>query len=220
MNDASSPNPDGPGNMLNAVIQATSDNGNDWGVTVTLNRYINSAADVRKTQTTNVQTFESGEKGYLGYVFGKDVIRINDRVRRIRIPLPDELPKKLPKVPLISTYAGDDGNLVRVAVDGGARGLVVEGVGAGNVNAQVNAAIKYALSKGIPVVVTTRVYHGALEPIYGDAGGGRTLQLEGAILAGALQATKARLLLIIALQRFGNDMAAIKKVFSQVRGAP
>jgi len=219
MNDASSANPDGPGNILNAVIQATSKNAQNWGVTVTLNRYINSASEVRKTHTTNPQTFESGEKGYLGYVFGDHVVRINERVGRIRIPLPKKLPKKLPKVPLIAAYAGADGSLVRAAVDGGAEGLVVEGVGAGNVNAEINEAIHYALAKKIPVVITTRVYNGAVEPVYGDQGGGRDLVKEGAMLGGALISPKARLLLIIALLKHGNDQKAIKRVFSQVRGA-
>ena len=220
MNDASSANPDGPGNILNAVIQVTSKNAQNWGVTVTLNRYINSAAEVRKTHTNNPQTFESGEKGYLGYIFGDQVIRINDRVGRIRIPLPKKLPKKLPKVPLLAAYAGADGSLVRAAVDGGAQGLVVEGVGSGNVNAEVNEAIQYALAKKVPVVITTRVYNGAVEPVYGDKGGGQDLVDEGAILGGALISPKARLLLIIALLKHGNDHKAIKRVFSRVRGAP
>jgi L-asparaginase len=220
MNDASSANPDGPGNILNAVIQVTSKNAQNWGVTVTLNRYINSASEVRKMHTTNPQTFESGEKGYLGYVFGDQVIRINERVGRIRIPLPKKLPKQLPKVPLIAMYAGADGSLVRAAVDGGAQGLVVEGVGSGNVNAEVNEAIQYALAKKIPVVITTRLYNGAVEPVYGDKGGGRALMNEGAILGGALISPKARLLLIIALLEHDNDQKAIKRVFSQVRGAP
>jgi L-asparaginase len=96
--------------------------------------------------------------------------------------------------------------------------LVVEGVGSGNVNEEVNQAIRYALAKKIPVVITTRVYNGAVEPVYGDKGGGRALMEEGAILGGALISPKARLLLIIALLKHGNDLEAIKRVFSQVRG--
>ena len=180
---------------------------------------MNSAYDVRKTQSTNPQTFESGEKGYLGYVFGNQVIRINDRLYRSRIPLPKKLPKQLPEVPLIYAYAGADGSLVRAAVDGGARGLVIEGVGAGNVNADVNKAVQYALSKKIPVVITTRVYYGGVQPIYGDQGGGRNLRQEGAILGGTLPGPKARVLLILALLAYGDDAAKIKQVFSKVRGA-
>lgn len=214
MNDASSPNPDGPANIYDAVAQVLSENARDWGVTVTLNRYVNSARDVRKTQTTNPQTFESGEKGYLGYVFGRDVERLNDRTRRVRVPLPASLPATLPRVPLIATFAGADGSLIRAAVDGGAKGLVVEGVGAGNVNAASFEAIEYALSKKIPVVITTRVYYGAVEPIYGDQGGGATLEKAGCILGGDLPGAKARLLLQIGLLAHGNDHPKLAKLFS------
>ena len=209
MNDASSLDPDGPANIYHAVVQAGSPDATGWGVTVSLNRYINSARAVRKTQTTNVQTFKSGERGYLGYIFGGKVQRLRDRIDRVRVPLTDSLPR----VDFIATYAGDDGSLVRHAVDSGARGLVVEGVGAGNVNADVFEAIEYALSRDIPVVITTRVYYGAVEPIYGDLGGGATLQKSGAILAGDLDGPKARLLLMLGLARYGNDPQRLTELF-------
>ncbi len=214
MNDASSHNPDGPENIYNAVVQVLSPNAKNWGVTVTLDSYINGARAVRKTQTTNVQTFESGEQGYLGYVYAGKVTRFNDRPRRIRLPLPADTTKSLPKVPFIYTYAGADGSFVRYAVDSGAQGLVVEGVGAGNVNADVYKAIQYALGKNIPVVISSRVYYGAVEPVYGDIGGGKTLENAGCILAGDLMGTKARLLLMLGIARYGNDTAELRKLFS------
>lgn len=201
MNDASSPFPDGRGNIYNAVVQAVSDQARGWGVTVTLNRYINSARAVRKTQTTNVQTFESGEKGYLGYISGRKVRRFNERTDRIYLGLAE----KLPKVVYLSTYAGADGSLVRYAVDNGARGLVIDGVGAGNVNEATFRAVEYALSKKIAVVISTRVVNGAVEPVYGGPGGGKTLLDKGCILAGDLSGHKARLLLMLGLARYGND---------------
>lgn len=213
MNDASTPNPDGPGNMYNAVIQVLSPNAQNWGVSVTLNRYVNSARHVRKTQTTNVQTFNSGEKGYLGYVFNDHVQRFNNRLHRVRVSLPETLPNTLPDVPLIMAYAGSDGRLLRHAVDTGAKGIVINGVGAGNVNSDVFDAIKYALAKDIPVVIATRVYHGNVEPIYGDAGGGETLLKAGCILAGDLSAAKARLLLMIGLLHHNADREALAKLF-------
>lgn len=214
MKDASDPSPDGPGNILDAVTQVLSPQAQGWGVTVTLNSYVNSARDVRKTQTTNVQTFNSGEKGYLGYVFGGAVQRLNDRVARTRLALPDPVPAPLPDVPFIADYAGSDGRLVRHAVETGAAGLVIDGVGAGNVNADTFAAIQMALEKGLPVVISTRVPDGAVEPIYGDTGGGRTLLDAGAILAGDLSGPKARLLLMLGLMRHGDDASALRALFA------
>ena len=211
MRDASDVSPDGPDNILNAVIQVCSEEAKDWGVTVTLNQYVNSARDVRKTQTSNVQTFNSGEKGYLGYISMGSVRKFNDSPPRLKFPLPD----KLPKVIMLFDYAGSDGSLVRYAIDSGAAGIVIEAVGAGNVNAKTFKAIQYALSKGIPVVITTRVYHGGVLPVYADMGGGAVLKKAGAILGGDLITAKARLLLMLALPEVKGDHEKLRKFFVQ-----
>ncbi len=213
MRDASSPDPDGPANLLNAVRQVLSEEGQGWGVTVSLNNYINAARYVRKMQTTNVQTFTSDEKGYLGYIFDGKVTRFNEAARRIRLPLEGAPPDELPDVPLLADYAGSDGRFIRHAVDSGAAGIVVQGVGAGNVNAASFAAIKHALDKGVPVVVTTRVLNGAVEPVYADPGGGKTLEEAGVILAGDLLTEKARLLLLVGLIRYGQDHDRLHALF-------
>ena len=211
MNNASSSFPDGPGNLYNAVKQAISEMSKGWGVTVTLNTFINSARDVRKIHTTNMNSFGSGEKGLLGYVSDAGVIRINNRLDRMFL----ELPAELPKVIYLSTYPGDDGMLLRFAVDNGADGIVIDGLGAGNVNASVYQAVKYALSKKIPVVISTGVYYGDVLPIYGGDGGGKTLQDDGCILSGNLRGQKARLLLMLGLAQYGYDRERITSLFSK-----
>ncbi|MCP4759860.1 MAG: asparaginase [Planctomycetes bacterium] len=211
MRDASDTAPDGPGNLQGAVAQVISPNAQGWGVTVTLNQYINSARDVLKTQTTNVQTFQSFEMGYLGYVVGnKTVNRFNDRLYPIHIPLHEPLPK----VYLLTMFAGDDGSLIRAAINEGAQGLVYSGVGAGNVNPPTMKAIEYALSKKIPVVICTRVFEGDVEPIYGDDGGGADLLKHNCILSPGLDGPKARILLMLAVAHYGNDAKALKKIFT------
>lgn len=211
MNPASSPDSDGPGNIVNAVTQVLSPKAGGWGVTVTLNRYVNAARHVRKMQTTNVQTFESGEKGYLGYVFGGSVRRLNDRVDRRHLPLPGELPD----VAYLATYAGDDGRFVRHAVERGAKGIVVDALGAGNVNAPTAEAIQYALDRKVAVVVTSRVDWGSVEPSYGDVGGGADLVKRGCILGGDLDGPKARILLMLGLANHGDDRAKLADLFAE-----
>lgn len=209
MRDASDLSPDGPANIYNAVLQVTSPEARNFGVTVTLNQYINAARYVRKTETTNVQTFNSGENGYLGYIAMGKVHPFHKRIA----PLSLSRPKKLANVALLKTYAGDDGSFIRYAVDSGARGIVVEAVGAGNVNPAVFAAIKYALSKKVVVVIATRVFNGAVYPIYGDAGGGKALLDAGAILVGDMTGPKARLLLMLSLSN-NKSIQAIRDYFS------
>ncbi|MBW1803543.1 MAG: asparaginase [Deltaproteobacteria bacterium] len=210
MRSASDLSPDGPANLYNAVVQVCSPQAGGWGVTVTMNQYINSARHVHKDNTTNVQTFDSGGYGYLGYIVNDQVIPFNRVVSKKKLPLP----QSLPEVPLFFTYAGDDGRSTRYAVDHGAKGLVIAGVGAGNVNKAVFEAIKYAIGKNIPVVVASRVRHGGVYPLYGDEGGGSSLVKAGALLAGDLSPYKARLLLMIALAQPDMTPDKLKDLFS------
>ncbi|MBD3231055.1 asparaginase [Candidatus Dependentiae bacterium] len=209
MRDSTDISPDGPANILNAVVQVCSPEAQNWGVTVSLNQYVNGARDVRKTQTSNVQTFNSGERGYLGYINMGKVIKFNERPKKQKF----EIPNKLPNVVILSDYAGSNGSFIKYAVDSGVDGIVVEAVGAGNVNDKMYDAIKYALSQNIPVVITTRVYHGKVLPIYADQGGGKILQKEGAILGNDLITAKARILLMLAIPQANGNKEQLKSVF-------
>ncbi len=210
MRNASSPYSDGPPNLINAITQVCDPNATNWGVTVTLNQYINSARRVSKMQATNPQTFQSEESGYLGYILKGKVLRMNDVLYRHTL----SIPSVLPKIDILSDYAGSDGSLIRASVDNGAKGIVVIGVGEGNVNALMFDAIKYALSKNVTVVISTRVHNGAIAGEYGDAGGGSTLEAAGAILSTTLRAAKARLLLMLLLPT-NKSFSEIKQYFSE-----
>jgi L-asparaginase len=209
MKNSSDPHSDGPSNLIDAVTQVCSNEAHDWGVTVTLNNYINSARYVEKVQSTNIQAFNSGDKGILGYVVNQKVYRVNDRAFRQIFPIP----KKLPKVDIIYDYAGSDGAFVRYATDHGADGIIVEGFGSGNVNVPMYEAIRYAISKGVAVVITTRVPEGGVFPFYGDVGGGESLKEAGAIVAGDLPAPKARILLMLALPMVKSNHSQLYKYF-------
>ncbi len=186
---------DGPRNLLNAVRQVLAEGSKGKGVTVTLNNYINAARYVRKAHTSNVQTFNSGDVGYLGYVDEDKVVYYYTSPRRQNVLLPE----RLARVDLIPMYAGADGSYVRHAADTGAEAIVVEAYGWGNVNEAMHDAIKYAVDKGVPVVVATKVENGRALPVYGFKGGGKTLEKAGAVFAGDLSGDKARILTMLAL---------------------
>ena len=212
MRNSSDPYTDGPPNLLNAVVQVCAKEAKNWGVTVTLNQYVNSARDVEKTQTTNVQTFESGEKGYLGYINEGKVYRFNNRLYETKVPLP----KKLANVVLFTDYAGATGSFIYNAVDKDKiDGLVIESVGSGNVNADVFEAVQYALKKNVVVVITSRVFYGSVFPEYGDKGGGKTLQEAGAIVCGNLKGPKARVLLMLLIPNYGKNVKNLEKYFNK-----
>jgi len=186
---------DGPRNLLNAVRQVLAEDSKGKGVTVTLNSYINAARYVRKSHTSNVQTFTSGDAGALGYVDEDKVVYYYISPRRQNVPLPE----RLPRVDLLAMYAGTDGSHVRHAADTGAEAIVVEAYGWGNMNEAMHDAIKYAVDKGVPVVVATKVENGRALPVYGFKGGGKTLEKAGAVFASDLSGDKARILTMLAL---------------------
>ncbi|MCF7791682.1 MAG: asparaginase [Victivallales bacterium] len=212
MRNASELSYDGPINIYNAVLQAASEKAQNWGVTVVLNSYINAALYAAKTQSVNPHTFNSGDKGYLGYIVMGKVIKYNEAPPKLKFELPD--PKDIPNVPYFAIYPGDKAKYIRQSVDDGVDGLVISGFGAGNVNIKAAEAINYALQKDIPVVVSTEVPHGGVFPIYGTVGGGAYLKNKGVILSGQLDGQKARLLLMLALSQYGNDKAKINECFN------
>lgn len=201
MRDASAISPDGPLNIFNAVKQVTMQERGQWGVTLTMNQFVAAAIDVRKVHTTNSQCFESGPAGYLGYVGADELAIYRQPLPVIKVPKP----KSLPPVTVCVMHPANDGRLLRSAVDLGYKGIVIQAVGAGNVNEAMYKSIKYALANKVAVVVTTQVYYGGVQAIYGDAGGGVTLMKAGCILGGTLISSKASLLLALGLANYGNS---------------
>ncbi|MCA1809118.1 MAG: asparaginase domain-containing protein [Lentisphaerae bacterium] len=104
---------DGPANLANAVAQVGAPSARDWGVTINMDGCIHAARHVRKADSTRLQSFTSGSAGIMGRVQDRLLQRIGHRPRRLRFPLPEALPA----VPLLRTYVGDDGALIRAAID-------------------------------------------------------------------------------------------------------
>lgn len=121
----------------------------------------------------------------------------------------------MPDVEIVAMYGGADGAALRSAVDRGVRGIVVQALGMGNMNAPMFEAVKYALSKNVPVVVSTRVYNGRVLPSYGFVGGGKTTFDAGAVMADDLSPQKARILLMLLLQNGVMGQADLQAAFSK-----
>lgn len=202
---------DGPRNLLNAARICVSPEAKGKGAMIALNNQINAAREVTKTHTSDVETFKSGDFGFLGTADHDRVVFYRAPTRRQHIPL---LAEKLSKVEIISMYAGTDGELLKAAVEKGAKGVVIQALGWGNVNVPMYQAIKEVIAKGIPVVISTRVPNGRVLPIYGFEGGGKTLAEAGAVFADNLPPHKARILLMLALQTT-NKPSDIQKMFDK-----
>jgi L-asparaginase len=203
---------DGPRNLLNAVRICVSPEAKGKGAMIALNNQINAARFVTKTHTSSVETFKSGDFGFLGYTDNDRVVFYQAPLRRQHIALATE---QLPYVEIVAMYGGATGSMVKTAVDQGAKGIVVQALGWGNVNVPMFEAIKYAIGKSVPVVISTRVHTGRVLPVYGFDGGGKTLKEAGAIFADDLSPQKARILLMIALQSGVKDVNQLQQLFDK-----
>ena len=192
---------DGPRNLLNAARICVSPGARRMGAMIALNNQINAAREAVKTHTSDVETFKSGDFGLLGMADNDRVVWYRAPLRRQHLPLqPLAEGQHLPRVDIVAMYGGADGALVRAAVAAGAKGLVIQALGWGNMNVPMFEAVKEQIGKGIPVVISTRVWNGRVLPNYGFEGGGKTLQQAGAVFADNLSPQKARILLMLALQ--------------------
>ena len=204
---------DGPANLRSAVRVALDPGARDLGVLVVMGDQLLAAAEATKTHTEAVDTFQSRDFGPLGVVD-------KDRIIVVRRPVPHERIKAtqlVERVEIIKLAAGADGRMIQFAADDGARGLVIEGLGRGNVTVAALPAIAHAIREDIPVVITSRCPRGRVLDTYAYEGAGRQLRQMGVILGGMLPSHKARIKLMLLLGAKA-DLGAIRESFESNLG--
>jgi L-asparaginase len=201
---------DGPRNMLNAVRVAVSEEASGMGTMVVMNGQINAAREVTKTNTLDVETFQTLDFGLLGVADIEAVRFYRAPLRRQTIPLPDD--PALGNVAIIAEYAGSDGRAIELLLeDGNLDGVVVAGLGLAHVSTPTLRALQRVREAGIPVVVSSRVLTGRIVPLYAN---NIDLLEMGAIQADNLSPQKARVLLMVAMTRT-RDTEALRAYFNR-----
>lgn len=195
MKNSSEPDWDGPRNLIDAIHICLNDNSKNLGVLVCLNGEINAASEVTKIYSDSVESFKSLDFGNLGFVQNGRVIynRLPRRLETI------ETEKINSNVDLLTVYAGMNEKFFKFSADSNIDGLVVEALGVGNVPPPAFEGIKYAVEKGIPVVLTSRCPAGETDDIYSYPGAGKHLHNLGVIFSDYLNGQKARVKLMIVL---------------------
>ena len=186
---------DGVYNYLSALRVASDDKAADKGVLVVMNDEIHAAKYVTKTHTTNVGTFQTPTHGPLGLIMKQEILYFKTAEPRVRFDL-DHIQGL---VPIISAYAGMTDELIDMLDLEQLDGLIIQAFGAGNIPKETAQKLKNLLQKGIPVALVSRCFNGIAEPVYAYQGGGVQLQKAGVFFVKELNAQKARLKLLIAL---------------------
>lgn len=202
---------DGPLNLVNAVRVASSEASRGKGVLVVFNDEIHAARYVTKTHTSNVATFQSPENGPIGTVTKKGI-------RFSHAPLTEDNYKLQPpieKVGLIKAAAGMDDLLINTYIDNGFKGIVIEGLGQGNLPKEMLPGIKKAIALKIPIVLVSRCFNGIVDAIYGYDGGGKQLKDLGVIFSNGLNGQKARIKLMITLNLLHNHPTELQQFYDR-----
>jgi L-asparaginase len=187
---------DGPLNFYNAVAVAANKSASGRGVLVVINDSIHGAASITKTSTTTVETFASPQRGLVGAVQYGVATFYRGPVGRHTTESEFSLDgvTALPRVDIVMAYENMDGKLIDAAVAAGAKGIVIAGVGNGNMTAAALDALAAQAKKGIVCVRSTRVATGRV---------GRNVEVDddklGLIASDDLNPQKARVLLRLAL---------------------
>jgi len=208
MRTVSEPGWDGPANLMAAVRAAVHNESAGRGVLIAVGEEIHSAAEATKWHTQSLSAFRSAH-GPLGVVDRGHIVYHRPPFRRP----PIGAARLVSEVDLHTMAAGMDDALIRASMARGARGLVLEATGCGNVPPAVLPGLRAALAGRIPVVLVSRCPEGRVSPAYGYEGGGRMLEEMGVVFGQDLPGPKARIKLMVALG-LTSDPAEIRRLFS------
>jgi L-asparaginase len=202
---------DGPLNIYNAVAIAADPDAKGRGVMVAVDDDIHSGHDIIKFHSTDVATMRSGEAGLVGAsLFGKNTwYRSPTCVHTKKSELSIDGVTALPRVDIIYAHANMSPDIITSAVQNGAKGLVIAGVGDGNMTAPALEAAKAAVAKGVVVVRSSRTNGGIIR---------RNIEVNddqlGTVASMELNPAKARVLLQLALLK-SKDPKTIQGYFDR-----
>jgi L-asparaginase len=209
MRPATAISADGPGNIYNGVAVASDPRAKGKGTLVLLNDVFHYARNVVKTDTTSVQTFVSVNRGPAGLVHTGKVEWFEPMDKKLGKATPFSVDglEKLPRVDVIYAHANMSADLIDAAVRNGAKGLVIAGVGDGNMTTPALDALEKAAKSGVVVVRSTRLPEGLVlrnNEVNDDK--------MGFVASGEFNPAKSRVLLQLALTQT-TDPVAIQKMF-------
>jgi L-asparaginase len=182
------------------------------GVMAMMNDDLHYAAEITKTNTTHLNTMHSPNRGRAGTCdTGKCTLFSPPAQRHTggsEFRLASDL-TALPNVAIIYAHANMDETLINAAATSGARGIVIAGVGDGNMTQPALDALTALAAKGVVVVRSTRVGSGIVK---------RNVEVDddklGFVASMEKNPQKARILLQLALINT-QDVKEIQRMFDE-----
>lgn len=159
---------DGPRNLFDAVRVAGDRAAAGRGVLCVAHGRVHAARDLSKQHPARIDAFGSGERGPLGFIDAGGLRFTREQPGAAQRPLaaPEASAEdaRWPRVEMVCSHAGADGELVRALLAASAAGtlrpplhaLVVLGTGHGTVHQDLQAALDQAAAAGVRVQVVPR----------------------------------------------------------------
>src|SRR5262245_65637155 len=154
MRPATATGADGPANLYNGVAVAVNPGARGRGVLVILNDEIHYAREATKTNTTQLDTFKSPNRGKAGMTNAGRVYFYDALATRHgqRSAFSVDKLSELPRVEIVYAYANVGRDFIDHCVALKCRGIVLAGVGDGNATKAAVSGLQDAVKRGVAVV--------------------------------------------------------------------
>jgi L-asparaginase len=213
MRPATAISADGPANLFNAVALAVSPEARGRGPLIVIDDEIHYAREAQKTNTTELDTFKSPNRGRAGVMnFGKIEFFSRNTTRhttKSEFSVDGKTVADLPRVEIVYSYENLGPQVIDFLVKQEVKGIVLAGVGEGGSTDAVIGALAAAAKKGVAVVRSSRTGSGLVR---------RNVEINddklGFIASMELGPQKARILLMLALMNT-NDLTKLQQAFME-----
>lgn len=203
---------DGPKNLFDGIVLASSQESRGKGVMVTANGNIFSASDITKSNPVHLDTFKPANIGILGYMWNNQpyFLRTSNQLHTLNSQFDISSITSLPRVDILYGYAGLDEKAVEASIHSGAKGIIIAGVGNGNISTSAQEVLIQASKMGIKVVRAGRMIYGPVTQ-WGEVDD----EKYGFITSWWHTPQAARIILMLALQNGFTETQSIQKLMLQ-----
>jgi len=213
MRPATAISADGSMNLYNAVALAANPKAKGRGPLIVLNDEIHYGREAQKMNATQLDTFQSPNRGRAGVMSNGKAYFFDPLTTRhtthSEFSVSEMKPEDLPRVEVIYSYANMGRDVIDYMANNGVKGIVLAGVGDGNTTDAGIAALQEAAKKGVAVVRSTRTGSGIVD---------RNVEVNddklGFIAGRELNPQKARVLLMVGLTKT-KDTKKLQEYFAQ-----
>lgn len=194
---------DGPQNLYQSIVVASSEKAYGSGVLVVFSDAIYSAREVTKVSTQATKGFDGRDFGAIGYIHDNCVELVNSTTKKHTINSMFEPLDNLENIPILYFHIDADPALLEFSIKN-SEAIVVAGAGNGCISILWEDVLKKYPEK--TVVLTSRVANGAVIK--------NSSLPKNCLSGGSINPQKARILLQLAISKTSNQQE-IQEIFEQ-----